>query len=110
MFWNIEDIQYASTEAQKLLGSNGRMIMLNTAKVVSSAVLYTQEHGKIWYGDIDLGEDGSALERLSASLEMPVFVLVDTTLTDKTPIDVTDAVAVATKQGLQILRNHARAV
>lgn len=101
MFWNAEDIQHAADEAAKFIGRVGRVVPLS-AQVVSSAVLYTQEHGKIWYGDIQLQQDANLLERLSAALEMPVFVLADTTTSSR--IDVTDAIAVASKQGFQILR------
>jgi hypothetical protein len=108
MFWNIEDIQKASDEAVVHMGAAGRMIPLD-GSVMSAAVLYTQEHGKIWYGDIDLQHDTAALEKLSAALEMPVFVMAaDTVLTNPSRVDVTDAIAVASKQGFQILRALSR--
>lgn len=46
-----------------------------THVVVFNANLCTKEHGKLWYGDLDLDRDETALKEFQAKLGVPLFVL-----------------------------------
>lgn len=44
-------------------------------KAVWSANIVTKEHGKVWWGDLDLAEDGAALQNVADKLDEPTYVV-----------------------------------
>ena len=74
--WDAWDI------AQEILGYPGAMvsgtkISLPGHKVVWNANVCTKEHGKIWFGDIDLTVDEDKIKLLAQQLNTRVYILYE---------------------------------
>lgn len=75
----------ARVSATKHLGLAGRLITGSKSSYLDrhpnnqaffNANVATKEHGKLWYGDLDLStKDKEALEELASELETTVYVL-----------------------------------
>jgi hypothetical protein len=77
MFYTEEDVQPAVTKATELFGPVGNIKMGNN--VIRDTMIATREFGKIWYGDIDFGNDPSRVLRehcriLSQKIGQKVYV------------------------------------
>ena len=70
----------AWAEAEKILGYPGAMISGSKTPrqghvVVWNANVCTREHGKIWFGDLDLTMASEGVEQLARNLGATVYVL-----------------------------------
>ncbi len=74
----------AAATVEELLGSMGRMLSGSKSayrarypdhEVAFNANLFTPLQGKLWFGDIDLTLDGSALQRVADRIGEDLFVL-----------------------------------
>lgn len=110
--WNEADIERATALANKLIGVQGRVLPLETG--VIDVVLVTSEHGKIWYGNVNLLDQSDLvkLQKFSRALEMAVYVMdadAAARLGGK-HIDVSDAVAMIKGADVRIIKHRYAAV
>jgi hypothetical protein len=75
MFWQAEDIQPAVNAAVKMFGPQGRMEV--GKNIMYNASIFTKEFGKLWYGDISRDGLSGNLAKLSAAINMTVYVIDD---------------------------------
>jgi hypothetical protein len=77
-----EDIEAATRTARRILGAPGRMLYRPASRqdVVPNAVIMTKEHGRLWYGDLEV-QDADKLNALSTALKTVVGMGYEGTLT-----------------------------
>jgi hypothetical protein len=70
-----EDIEAAHALAESILGPNGNVIYPPTKHTVFDAKVQSDEHGTLWYGDLNEGSESlPKLNDLSAKLGVEVWV------------------------------------
>lgn len=72
--WEIWDI------AEEILGRPGQMVSANKTapkdqEIIWNANVCTREHGKIWFGDLNVTKDSDKLTDLAIRLKTTVYVL-----------------------------------
>lgn len=106
--WNESDIERTTALAEKIIGTQGRV--LSPATGVITVVLVTSEHGKVWYGDINLRDqkDVNRIQKFSRALEMAVYVM-DEAVAGRVGgkyLDVSDAIAMVKGADIQIIQSR----
>jgi hypothetical protein len=75
MFWDEEKIEDAH-RIGRFLGPWGRMLE-DRFNRLTNICLYTKEHGKVWYGDVNLDDDKSMLQLMARALEQTIYIIPD---------------------------------
>lgn len=79
-----EQEREAEIQAELIIGRLGRLISASKSRyldanpgnlVAFNANLCTKEHGKIWFGDIDVTKDKEKIELLADELKVSIYVL-----------------------------------
>jgi len=75
MFWEEDKIEDAH-RIGRFLGPLGRMVD-NDKDRLTNVCLYTIEHGKFWYGDINVKSDAEVLTNIAKTLKQDVYIIAD---------------------------------
>jgi hypothetical protein len=70
---------------------------------IPNANICTKEHGKIWYGDLDLTVDAETLKKISKKLKTPLYVFYEMDARWKAP-EFIDAIFEITNKKMNLLK------